>query len=168
MYDALQCVVDPSTSTSDYSDLFGYVCGKDTHACYGIDSSSKQANYGAYSMCSASQQVSWVLNSYYLSQNKDSSACDFKGDAKTKSASVNSKCKKLLVEAGAQGTGSVTSKPTVTGAGAASAGSGSASSSSSAGGGSAGNLSTQPAKGLLPAAFVVAVGLVSGAAALLL
>ena len=89
-------------------------------------------------MCSANQQLSFAFDQYYKSQNKAASACSFGDSAKVQTAgSVSSDCKKLLSQAGTEGTGSVTTAPTGT-AISNPGGSGGASKSGSSGSGSTG------------------------------
>ena len=131
MTSSLGCVVNPSTNSKQYGDLFGYVCQHDSKACAGIAANASTGNYGAYSMCSADEQLSFVFNRYYQDQGRSSDACSFKGAAKLqKASSGGSSCQKLIAQAGQQGTGTVTSSPS--GGGGSSSGSNGGSSSSSA------------------------------------
>ena len=71
-------------------------------------------------MCSSNEQLSWAFNAYYMEQKARNSAntdaCDFGSNATTQSPSAPSGCSALLGQAGAAGTGVVTSAPTGTGA----------------------------------------------------
>src|SRR6202012_2885542 len=91
-------------------------------------------------------QLGWALNSYYeqqAAQGNGASACDFSGSATTASpTSPTCSCAPLISQAGAVGTGTVTSAPSGTAGSASSSGSGSSSGSSgsgSSGGGSSSN-----------------------------
>ena len=162
MYNALNCAVDPSTDSSKYKKLFGYVCDQDPKACVGIEHDASSGTYGAYSMCNAEQQLSWAINLYYLNQNKASTACDFGGAASVKDVNTNDQCKNLLGEAGSFGTGTVTSKPSVTGAGAAASGGGSQSAAAS-------TVSVPAASSnIWPMALVLIIAMLSGFTAVLL
>ncbi|KAL1970919.1 hypothetical protein VTN77DRAFT_2753 [Rasamsonia byssochlamydoides] len=114
MVNSLTCVLKDSVDSSEYGKLFGQVCGYGV--CAGITANATTGTYGAYSMCEASQQLSFVMNEYYQQQvakGNGDSACDFGGAASTKAAvSPTGTCATLINEAGAQGTGSVTSSPT--------------------------------------------------------
>lgn len=132
MYDSLSCVVKSSVAASQYGTLFGSVCGLDNQACVGISTNlSITSNYGAYSMCNATQQLAYAMNQYYMDNNANPSACDFGGSASTKAAtSPSGVCSTQIQAVGTGGTGSASVTP---GAGAtgASGNSGAASGSTS-------------------------------------
>ncbi|APA14203.1 hypothetical protein SS1G_12017 [Sclerotinia sclerotiorum 1980 UF-70] len=115
MVSSLSCVANSGISGNSSADLFDYVCGLDSAACDGISKNATTGVYGAYSMCTSSQQLSFVFDQYYKRQNQSPTACDFSGNAKTQSGSQSSKCSALLSQAGTAGTGTVTSAPTGTG-----------------------------------------------------
>lgn len=105
----LSCQVKSSVNSDGYGALFSNVCGYGS-SCAGIKADAFNGTYGAYSMCSPADQLSFAFNQYYVSQNKASTACDFGGDAGTKSASSPSgSCSALINQAGTGGTGTVTS-----------------------------------------------------------
>ncbi|KAJ4982991.1 beta-glucanosyltransferase [Stagonosporopsis vannaccii] len=121
MMDTLSCTVADKATEDDYGDMFGYVCGlKDGEYCAGINRNVTTGPYGAYGMCSSKEQLSFALNAYAKAV---SGGCSFKGKATTKSATATptaSGCASLLKEAGAAGTGSVTSAPQASGSGSGS------------------------------------------------
>lgn len=122
MEEGLTCVVKDSVSEQEYGKLFGMICGNEG-VCDGLARDAIKGNFGAYGMCSARQQLSFVLNQYYQQQSKENqaSACDFKGAASTKKASKpTGTCSSLLGQAGSAGTGTVSSKPTGSGSGGSS------------------------------------------------
>jgi hypothetical protein len=127
MISSLTCVVSSNVASTDYGTLFGNVCG--ISSCAGIDSNATTGNYGAYSMCTAEQQLSYVLDQYYqeqVSKGNGASACAFSGSATTQSsAQPTGTCASLINQAGKGGTGTVTA--------AVGTGTGSAASSSSKG-----------------------------------
>ncbi|KAK5130807.1 hypothetical protein LTR08_001641 [Meristemomyces frigidus] len=162
MYQSLGCVVTSDTSTDDYSDLFGTVCGYGD-ACDGIAANGTTGTYGAYGMCNSTEQLAYAFNAYYAAQSSVASACSFSGAAATKAPqTAGSTCSSLMAEAGTAGTGTVTSQPTGTGAGSASGSSSSGSSAASSSG--AGNMNNVPGAetGLLPMAIVLALAAISG------
>jgi len=127
MMASLTCTVKPSTDSDNYEDLFGQVCGyNDGRPCAGIAHNATTGTFGAYSMCNSTEQLSWAFNAYASSQSNRQQACDFDGAATTKaSSSAGSSCSALMAEAGASGTGTVTSAPNG-GGGAASSSQGAA------------------------------------------
>ena len=113
----LTCVANSDISTDKTTDLFNFICGSKGNPCAGISADGAKGVYGAYSMCSAGQRLSYAMNSYFEMQggSSNSQACDFSGNATTTSPSVQSTCTSLLQEAGGPaGTGVVTSHPTNT------------------------------------------------------
>jgi hypothetical protein len=134
MVSSLSCVANSGLSGNQTADLFDTVCGLDDKACLGISANGTTGVYGAYSVCSASQQLSFAFNQYYLSQSKSSTACSFGGNAKVQSGSSSGNCGALVSAAGAQGTGVVTAAPTSGGSGTGSSGASTSSTSKAAAG----------------------------------
>ncbi|KAF7912368.1 uncharacterized protein EAF01_001389 [Botrytis porri] len=114
MVKSLSCVANSGISGNSSADLFDYVCGLDSAACDGISKNATTGSYGAYSMCTSAQQLSFVFDQYYQNQGKAATACDFNGSAKTQTGSKSSTCSSLISQAGTAGTGTVTSAPTGT------------------------------------------------------
>jgi hypothetical protein len=114
---SLACNVASTVDSTAYGTLFGTVCGYGGGAaCAGIKADPATGTYGAYSMCDAQEQLGFVFNQYYLSQNSAATSCNFQGAAKVQNAaSPASSCTALLNQAGAQGTGTVTSQPSAVG-----------------------------------------------------
>lgn len=56
-------------------------------------------------MCGAKEQLAWAFNAYYLEQNKEDKACDFRGKASvTKAAEPSGSCASVLSSASASAT----------------------------------------------------------------
>lgn len=134
MMSSLSCQANTGLTGNQTATLFSTVCGLDSAACSGITTNATTGVYGAYSMCSSYQQLSFAFDQYYKAQGKASTACDFGGNAKTHTSSTSSSCSSLLSQAGTAGTGTVTTAPTGTGSSSGSSSSGSSTTSKSASG----------------------------------
>ena len=110
----LTCVAKAGIDESGFADLFQASCTKSV-SCDGIAKNGTTGVYGAYSMCSAAEQLSWAFDNYYHQTGQASTSCDFDGNAQKQSANAPQQCSALLQQAGPDGTGVVTSVPTSTG-----------------------------------------------------
>ena len=101
----------------------------------GVTANGSTGVYGAYSMCNATQRLSYAFNQYYLNQiatnTQNNNPCDFSGAAQKVTPKIASGCGSVLSQAGSSGTGAITNAPSATGG---SSGSGSTSSSKGAAG----------------------------------
>ncbi|KAH8702325.1 putative 1,3-beta-glucanosyltransferase [Talaromyces proteolyticus] len=126
MFSSLTCVVQDSTSTTAYGDLFNYFYGLDGGKYVtGITANGTTGVYGAYSMCEDKEKLSWAMNDYYQAQvaaNNANGACDFSSKASTQAATTTGSCSSLISAVGTAGTGSVSA----TGTGSSSSSSGAA------------------------------------------
>lgn len=91
MVKASACVpTDALAADADkMSSLFGTVCGLSAAACKGITANATTGTYGEYVMCNETQQLTNALSTYYTSQKKASTACDFAGQAKVVTPSLS-------------------------------------------------------------------------------
>ncbi|KAL4780251.1 Glucanosyltransferase-domain-containing protein [Aspergillus varians] len=114
MEKSLTCVAKSDISGKKLSSTFSTVCGyEDGKFCEGVNGNATTGVYGAYSVCTPEQQLSFAMNQYYEAQDDSSDACDFDGAASSQSTSEpTSACSSLLKEAGTQGTGTVQASPT--------------------------------------------------------
>ncbi|KAJ5037232.1 uncharacterized protein L3040_007409 [Drepanopeziza brunnea f. sp. 'multigermtubi'] len=102
MMATLSCTVNTkNVNDTQISELFGTVCGYNNgKACVGISTNTTTGQYGAYSMCSPEQKLSYAFNQYYGQQNKASTACDFGGAAQVvKAAGAASSCSSVIAAA---------------------------------------------------------------------
>ncbi|RCI16854.1 hypothetical protein L249_1887 [Ophiocordyceps polyrhachis-furcata BCC 54312] len=99
MVKSRSCVQKKGLTPDDYSSMFGFICGAAPEVCTGIRGNASTGVYGAYSMCSDSAKLDFVLDAYYAKQNKDSSACDFDQKAGLQSGSADSSCDAKLARA---------------------------------------------------------------------
>lgn len=119
MYNSLSCAVKGTVAQTAYGSLFGTICGFGGGAsCAGIQAKPLTGQYGAYSMCNATEQLSFVLDQYYKSQNSAVDACNFQGAAGIKtSVSPPSSCSALIQQAGTNGVGTVAASAGAAGSG---------------------------------------------------
>lgn len=76
---SLDCIVSPKKNKHDFTNLFSYLC---SHVdCSEINSNATEGFYGYYSDCDDKQKLSYILNKYYDTNNKDPQACSFGGEA---------------------------------------------------------------------------------------
>ncbi|RFU80829.1 glycoside hydrolase family 72 [Trichoderma arundinaceum] len=101
MQNSLSCVRSDDLDTKDYGEIFGFICGKNPKVCAGINGDAANGVYGAYSMCDDSAKLDYVLDTYYQSQSKAASACDFNGQAQVVNAKPASSCSAALASAAA-------------------------------------------------------------------
>jgi hypothetical protein len=99
MQASLSCVRSSSLDSSDYGDIFNFICGSSPSSCAGINANATTGVYGAYSMCDDGAKLDYVLDTYYNSQKKASTACDFKGQAQVVSAKPVATCSAALASA---------------------------------------------------------------------
>ncbi|KAF7958960.1 hypothetical protein EAE96_002485 [Botrytis aclada] len=101
MIASLHCKVDPSTSANTIASVQATLCTSNSTFCDGFTSNVTSSTYGAFSVCSPWQQVSWAINQYYLNTGSCSQ--------KTTTASLqslkalNSSCIDILAKAGPLG-----------------------------------------------------------------
>jgi 1,3-beta-glucanosyltransferase GAS1 len=129
------CLADNNLAAQNISDLFGYICGSLGVDCSGITANgTAPGSYGAYSYCNSTVKLSWLMNSYFDSQNQAADACKFSGQAFTQSAQTPSgTCASLISQAGTAGTGVVTSTNGALSGGGSNGSGGSGSSSAASG-----------------------------------
>jgi hypothetical protein len=101
MQSSLSCVHADDLDTKDFGDIFGFICGKSPEVCAGINGDPSTGVYGAYSMCEDAAKLDYVLDAYYQSQKKASTACDFNGQAQVVSPKAASTCSAALASASA-------------------------------------------------------------------
>ncbi|KAK4226396.1 protein EPD1 [Podospora fimiseda] len=99
MFNSISCGPASSLKTSDYGDIFAYICEKTPESCVGINGNTTTGVYGAFSMCSNTQKLGYVLDQYYQSQKSADSACNFNSKAVLKSGKVASSCSAGLASA---------------------------------------------------------------------
>ena len=119
MFANLTCVAKAGISSEDIQTNFDFICNpKLGNYCGGVDTDAEKGVYGAYSMCNATQRLSFAFNAYYEDQTasnpENNNPCNFKGVGVQQQSSSQSGCEALVSQAGPAGTGVVTSAPTPT------------------------------------------------------
>jgi hypothetical protein len=109
-YNSLSCVPSSGLNTSDYGEVFGFICSEKPSLCDSINTNTTTGIYGAYSACNDTQKLAYVMNEYYLDQDSVASACDHDGKAEIRSpASAASSCETKLAQATATGSATASS-----------------------------------------------------------
>jgi hypothetical protein len=114
MLSSLTCIAKPDLSASTLASAYSTICGSTSENCPALHGNGGNGTYGAYSMCSLSERLSWALNELYTF---DSEGCSSDVNAEiqdTYYSSNDSACAEALEEAGEYGTGTITSFPTAT------------------------------------------------------
>ena len=116
----LTCVAASGISDDDIKTQFDFVCDPaNGDNCSGISADAKTGKYGAFSMCTATERLSWAFNAYYLNQTANNPAntdpCNFKKTATKQKPQTDSACNAAVSQAGPSGTGVISSIPSGTG-----------------------------------------------------
>ncbi|KAI5790672.1 beta-1,3-glucanosyltransferase [Peziza echinospora] len=83
MFKSLECVASTSVKESAMGDLYDYVCGPSGGVnCSIIAADGSTGEYGMYSMCNATEKLSYVFNRYFMIKKKQKDACSFDGNAR--------------------------------------------------------------------------------------
>lgn len=110
MLSSLACVAN-EFNTSVTTSLLEGLCGASSQNCPALRGNGNTGTYGAYSMCNATVRLSWALNDKY----KDNlSGCSNDPYATVQTGEDLIGCDGVLDQAGASGTGTITSFPTFT------------------------------------------------------
>ena len=119
MYQNLTCVAKSGISATAIQAQYEFLCDPaNGNNCAGVTANGTTGAYGAYSGCNDTQRISWSMDYFYQNQTKtnpdNKNPCNFKGNAVKKTPQAPDSCKALASQAGAAGTGVVTSAPTGT------------------------------------------------------
>ncbi|KAI4197609.1 MAG: hypothetical protein LQ346_002954 [Caloplaca aetnensis] len=117
MVQSLNCTANSGISDDDIKTNFDYLCDPNNgDYCGGIQANGTTGVYGAYSMCSTKERISWAFNAFYNDQTKNNpkntDPCNFKGAAQKQTGKASNTCKTVVDQAGDSGTGAITSAPT--------------------------------------------------------
>jgi hypothetical protein len=113
MMNSVECVITSKTPQESIQSTKSKSCKDDESRCKGINYGFADGHYGAYSQCNLTEQLSWVVNQYYLSK-KDPAVCTSVNGTIQKALpkeSQDNDCGMLLRQAKADGSGTVTALP---------------------------------------------------------
>jgi hypothetical protein len=115
MMQSLVCVAPPDILSDNQSAMDKMdACKQNGTWCSGVSVDGGLGTYGAYSVCNATEQASWVLNQQTLSTKgslRVDQACTVVGGIKKLAGTLSNECKALFQQAGPDGTGRITSTP---------------------------------------------------------
>lgn len=116
MVQNLTCVANSGLDDKTLKNDFDYICDeRQGNNCDGINADAKSGKYGAFSMCEASDRLSWAFNTYFFDQTSNNPGntdpCNFNGDAKKQTPSSPSSCKAAVSQAGIGSNGVITAAP---------------------------------------------------------
>ncbi|KAL8683987.1 MAG: hypothetical protein Q9224_001250 [Gallowayella concinna] len=136
MVQSLNCTAKSDIGDDDLETNFNYLCDPNNgDYCSGILANGTTGKYGAYSMCTPQERISWAFNAFFMDQTKNNpkntDPCNFKGLAQKQTSKASGTCKDVVNQAGDSGTGVITGAPSPSGV---STGGGSSSSSQGAAG----------------------------------
>ena len=113
MMETLECRL-PETSAQLYQVTPGQLanfCDVNPDTCIGTLSEPSNGTYGAYSMCSLSEQLDFHLHQLYISSGRDPETCGSYEATVTPPQAINDTCDALLRQARPDGSGTITSYP---------------------------------------------------------
>ncbi|KAL8915571.1 MAG: hypothetical protein Q9171_000136 [Xanthocarpia ochracea] len=120
MVQSLNCTANSDISDDEMQTNFDYLCDPTNgNYCSGILGNGTDGVYGAYSMCTPEERISWAFNAFFMDQTKNNpqntDPCNFRGAARKQTARANGNCRNVVNQAGDSGTGVITGAPAATG-----------------------------------------------------
>jgi hypothetical protein len=112
MISSLGCIAKPELDSGTAASLYENICGPSTGKCPALHGDGSNGTYGAYSMCTGTERLSWALDVLYRDnalgcQNDENAAVQ-------NSSSLSLECWNIINQAGESGTGTITSYPSST------------------------------------------------------
>ncbi|KUJ13897.1 uncharacterized protein LY89DRAFT_149451 [Mollisia scopiformis] len=111
MVNSLQCVARSPLNSSTTTSLLEGICGTNSINCPALHGDGSTGIYGSYSMCNVTERLSWALDMKY---QDNLVGCTDDPDATTQETDESYDCENVYEQAGAVGTGTITSFPTLT------------------------------------------------------
>ncbi|TVY68770.1 1,3-beta-glucanosyltransferase [Lachnellula suecica] len=100
MTSGLKCTTKSSLDPLAIGPLFDTIFGSKGFQNNGTQRNTTTGSYGAYSMCTPTEQLAWAMNAYYMQQGSTSDACDFAGNATlVSSPSMAATCNSVIAAA---------------------------------------------------------------------
>ncbi|KAH8635685.1 1,3-beta-glucanosyltransferase gas1 [Alternaria alternata] len=117
MHRSVSCAPSSRLNTSEYGEIFGFVCAESPSVCAGINTNTTTGVYGAYSMCNNTHKLAYVMDAYYLDQKSVRSAYDHDGKAEIISTPSTAPSCKSKLDRAATATAAATGSSGVAGSG---------------------------------------------------
>jgi 1,3-beta-glucanosyltransferase GAS1 len=112
MISSLTCIAKPGLDSATALSAYQNICGTTAESCPGLHGNGSNGTYGAFSICTINERLSWALNMLYTS---NFSECENDANAATQESSMtDGDCSEAMDEAGYYGTGTITTFPTAT------------------------------------------------------
>lgn len=114
MMQSLSCVKNPTVPIETALSTRKKLCKQNQHWCEPHFGDTHKGIYRPYWLCNRTESVSWVLDQFYHSYNRDASACAQGGgvlQAPTPREKMDGMCRTMLAQAGPDGMGNVTYNP---------------------------------------------------------
>jgi hypothetical protein len=111
MMSSVTCIAKPGLDSGTAISVLENICGPSTQKCPGLYGDGSNGTYGAYSMCTSIERLSWALDVLY---KYNPQGCSNDENAVAQNSSISAGCENVLSEAGELGTGTITSYPSST------------------------------------------------------
>lgn len=113
MMNSLNCIAKIGLDAGAAESRYEQLCGTSSEDCPALHGNGSNGTYGAFSICTINQRLSWALNELY---RYSSEGCIQDASAQYQSSIYSSgDCEEVMYEAGHYGTGTITTFPTSTG-----------------------------------------------------
>jgi hypothetical protein len=106
MVSSLRCIAKLGLDSGTAKSLTESICGPATEKCPALHGDGSNGTYGAYSMCTSTERLSWALNVLYQG---DALGCQNDENAALQNSSLSLECSIIVNQAGTSGTGTITS-----------------------------------------------------------
>jgi 1,3-beta-glucanosyltransferase GAS1 len=115
MVGSLDCIAKPGLEAAVVEFRYRSICGSTSENCPALHGNGSNGTYGAFSICTINDRLSWALNQLYQYSTADCYSDADAAIAHTNYYSSGGDCAEALYEAGPSGTGTISTFPTSTG-----------------------------------------------------